>query len=158
MLSRSNQTYNYHSSWNWSTKSFVFTKLTGSISSTLSFPHNCVVCLFISVFEDFNWRLSQFPQFNFFSLFVFILCYTVFTLSVLCVCLSFHHDDYAVALLSLYMSTYSASSSSSLRNFLTLKFLSEEFVKIAYSPPLVDVTHFQLVSDQGTPLFCVIMV
>ena len=30
----------------------VFTKLTGSISSTLSFPHNCVVCLFIFVLED----------------------------------------------------------------------------------------------------------
>ena len=65
----------------------VFTKLTGSISSTLSFPHYCVVCLFISVFEDFDWRLSQFPQFNFFRLFVFILCYPVITLSVLCDCL-----------------------------------------------------------------------
>ena len=39
----------------------IFTKLTGSISSTLSFPHSCVVQLFISVFEDFDWRLSQFP-------------------------------------------------------------------------------------------------
>ena len=27
---------------------------TGSISSTLSFPHNCDVCLFIYVFEDFD--------------------------------------------------------------------------------------------------------
>ena len=27
---------------------------TGSISSTLSFPHNCVVYLFMSVFEDFD--------------------------------------------------------------------------------------------------------
>ena len=32
----------------------VFTKLTGSISSTLSFPHNRVVHLFIFVFEDFD--------------------------------------------------------------------------------------------------------
>ena len=64
-------------------------ELTSSISSTLSFPHNCVVCLFISVFEDFDWRLSQFPQFNFFSLFVFILCYPVFTFSVLYACLHF---------------------------------------------------------------------
>ena len=32
----------------------VFTKPTGSISSTLSFPHSCVVQLFISVFEDFD--------------------------------------------------------------------------------------------------------
>ena len=56
-------------------------------------------------------------------------------LSVLCVCLSFHHDDYAVTLFCLYLSTYSIASGSSLRNFLTLKFLSEEFIKIAYSPP-----------------------
>ena len=32
----------------------VFTNLTGSISSTLSFPHYCVELLFISVFEDFD--------------------------------------------------------------------------------------------------------
>ena len=32
----------------------VFTKPNGSISSTLSFPHNCVVHLFIYVFEDFD--------------------------------------------------------------------------------------------------------
>ena len=32
----------------------VFTKLPGSISSTLSFPHNCVECLFVFVFEDFD--------------------------------------------------------------------------------------------------------
>ena len=62
----------------------VFTKLTGSISSTLSFPHNCVVCLFISVFEDFDWRLSQFPQFNFFSLSVFILLSCVYAFCTLC--------------------------------------------------------------------------
>ena len=29
-------------------------QLTGSISSNLSFPHYCVECLFISVFEDFE--------------------------------------------------------------------------------------------------------
>ena len=32
----------------------IFTKLTGSIPSTRLFPHNHVVCLFISVFEDFD--------------------------------------------------------------------------------------------------------
>ena len=48
---------------------------------------------------------------------------------------SFHHDDHACILLCLLLSTYSAASSSSLRNFLTRKFLSEEFIKIAYSPP-----------------------
>ena len=57
--------------------------------------------------------------------------YASFTL-----CLSsFHHDDYACVLLCLLLSTYSAASSSLLRNFLTSKFLSEEFIKIAYSPP-----------------------
>ena len=48
---------------------------------------------------------------------------------------SIHHDDHACVPLCLHLSTYSAASSSSLRNFLTLKFLSEEFIKIAYSPP-----------------------
>ena len=48
---------------------------------------------------------------------------------------SFHHDDHAGVLLCLLLSTYSAASSSSLRNFLTCKFLNEEFIKIAYSPP-----------------------
>ena len=48
---------------------------------------------------------------------------------------SFLHDDHAYVLLCLHLSTYSAASSSSLRNFLTLKFPSEEFIKIAYSPP-----------------------
>ena len=57
---------------------------------------------------------------------------------------SFHHDDYACILLSLLLSTYSAASSSSLRNFLTGKFLSEEFQKNRlFTPPLVDITHFQ---------------
>ena len=37
-----------------------------------------------------------------------------------------HHDDHACVLLCLLLSTYSAASSSSLGNFLTLKFLSEE--------------------------------
>ena len=43
---------------------------------------------------------------------------------------SFHHVVYAYVMLWLHLSTYSAASSSSLRNF-----LSEEFIKIAYSPP-----------------------
>ena len=55
-----------------------------------SFISSLLCCvLVISVFEDFDWRLSQFPQFNFFSLSVFILCYPVLTLSVLCACLHF---------------------------------------------------------------------
>ena len=65
---------------------------------------------------------------------------------------SFHHVDYACILLCLLLSTYFAASSSSLRNFLTGKFLSEEFHKSRLFTPLVDITHFQLVSEQGTPL------
>ena len=48
---------------------------------------------------------------------------------------SFHHDDYAYVLLCILLSTYSAASSSSLRNFLTGKFSVKNFIKIAYSPP-----------------------
>ena len=83
------------------------------------------------------WNIAHlWPQSYFFSMFCLHPAYPMFMLSVLCVCLSFHYDDYVVALLCLYLSTYSAASSSSLRNFLTLKFLSEEFIKIAYSPLL----------------------
>ena len=48
---------------------------------------------------------------------------------------SFHHDDYATALLCMHLSTYPAAYSSLLRKFLKLNFLSDEFVKITYSPP-----------------------
>ena len=44
--------------------------------------------------------------------------------------------DYVPFLLCLLLSTYSTASSSSLSFLLTLKFLSEEFLKIAYAPPL----------------------
>ena len=57
----------------------------------------------------------------------------VYAFCTLCLS-SFHHDDNAYVLLCILLSTYSAASSSSLRNFLTGKFLSEEFIKIAYSP------------------------
>ena len=140
----------------------VFTKLTGSISSTLSFPHNCVVCLSYlclsylclkTLTEDFLNFLSSISSVCLSSSCA-ILCLRFCTM-----CLSsFHHDDYACVLLCLLLSTISIASSSSFRNFLICKFLSEEFIKIAYSPPLVDITHFQLVSEQDTPLFCVILV
>ena len=86
------------------------------------------------MFEDFDRRLSQFPQFNFFSVFVFIL-YILCLHFLYSVLVSLHHEDHAYDLLCFHLSTYSTASSSSLRNFLTLKFLSEEFIKIAYSPP-----------------------
>src|SRR4051812_44046414 len=51
-------------------------------------------------------------------------------------------------MLCFHLSTYSAASSSSLRNFLTSKFLSEEFHKNRlFTPPLVDMTHFQTPSS-----------
>ena len=94
-----------------------------------------LLCACSYLFEDFDWRLSQFPQFNFFSPSVFFLVLSrVYAFCTLCLS-SFHHDDHACNLLCLLLSTYSAASSSSLRNFLTRKFLSEEFIKIAYSPP-----------------------
>src|SRR3954465_768128 len=67
---------------------------------------------------------------------------------------SFHHDDHACILLCLLLSTYSAASSSSLRNFLTGKFLSEEFHKNRlFTPPLVDITHFQVCLNIVTVLY-----
>ena len=105
------------------------------------------------LFEDFLNFLSSISLVSLSS--ACLSC--VYAFCTLCL-FSFHHDDCAYVMLCLHLSTYSAASSSSLRNFLTLKFLSEEFIKIAYSPPLADLTHFQLVSEQGTPLFCVILV
>ena len=109
----------------------VFTKLTGSISSTLSFPHYCVVCLSYlclkTLTEDFLNFLSSISSVCLSSSCVYAFC-------ILCLS-SFHHDDHACILLCLLLSTYSAASSSSLRNCLTQKFLCEEFIKIAYSPP-----------------------
>ena len=95
-----------------------------------------LLCACSYLFEDFDWRLSQFPQFHLFSLSVFFLVLScVYAFCTLCLS-SFHHDNYAFVLLCSFLSTYSAASSSSFRNFLTNKFLSEEFIKIANSPPL----------------------
>ena len=67
----------------------VFTKLTGSISSTLSFPQVCCyvfvrICL-KTLIEDFLNFLSSISSVCSSS----SLCYPVFTLSVLCACLHF---------------------------------------------------------------------
>ena len=126
--------YNWESSWNWSTKSLSSPTLLVLFPQLFHFLIT-VLCACSYLFEDFDWRLSQFPEFNFFSLSVFFLVLScVYAFCTLCLS-SFHHDDYACVLLCLLLSTYSAASSSSLRNFLTGKFLSEEFIKIAYSPP-----------------------
>ena len=106
----------------------------GSISSNLSFSHSCV-----DEFDRYPLKTLTEDFLNFLnsissvcpSSSCVILCLR-FLYSVLS---SFHHDDYVCVLLCLLLSTYSAASSSSLRNFLTSKFLSEEFIKIAYSPP-----------------------
>ena len=120
--------YNYHNHWNWSTKSLSSPSYPGSISSFL-----CCVPVHIylkTLTEDFLYFLSS----------ISIVClsypvlscvYTFCTLYLF----SFHHGDHAHALLCLLLSSYSAAGSSSLRNFLTHKFLSEEFIKITYSPP-----------------------
>ena len=112
----------------------VFTTPTGSISSTLSFPHYYVVCLSYlclkTLTEDFLNFLSSI------SLVCLSSSRAILCLRFCTLCLSsFHHDDHACVLLCILLSTYSAASSSLLRNFLTCKFLSEEFIKIAYSPP-----------------------
>ena len=109
---------------------YWFYFLNPSISSLLCcvLVHICLKALT----EDF----LNFPSSIFFSLFVFILFIPCFRFLYSVFVYPFHHDDYAYVMLCLHLSTYSAASSSSLRNFLTLKFLSEEFIKIAYSPPL----------------------
>ena len=101
-----------------------------------SFISSCMLlCACSYLFEDFNSRLSQFPQFNFLqSVCLHPVLSCVYAFCTLCLS-SFHHDDYACVLLCSFLSTYSAASSSSFRNFLTSKFLNEEFIKIAYSPP-----------------------
>jgi len=118
-----------------------------------SFISSCMLlCACSYLFEDIDRRLSQFPQFHFFSQSVFFLVLScVYAFCTLCLS-SFHHDDHACVLLCLLLSTYSAASSSSLRNFLTRKFLSEEFIKIAYSPPSSRYNALSINKYQATPV------
>ena len=113
-----------------------------------------VLCACSYLFEDFDCRLlyflSSIPS----------VCLPSFCLScahafcTLCL-FSFHHEDHAHALFCLLMSTYSSASSSSLRNFLTLKFLSEEFIKIVYSPPSSRLTALPSMRTAHRPSFAV---
>ena len=135
--------YNWDSSWNWSTKSLSspasrFYFLNSFISSFM------LPCACSYLFEDFDWRLSQFPQINFFSLSVFFLVLSrVYALCTMCLS-SFHHDDYTCVLLCLLLSTYSAASSSSFRNFPHQQIPQWRIHKNhLFTPPLVDITHFQ---------------
>ena len=77
------------------------------------FVHTCLKILT----EDFLYFLSSISSFCLSLSCVYAFC-------TLCL-FSFHHGDHAHALLCLLLSTYSAASSSSLRNFPPLKFLSE---------------------------------
>ena len=89
----------------------VFTKPTSSISSTLSFPHSCVDepdHYYLKILtKDFLYFLNPISSVSLSS-----SCLSYVYAFLLCVCLSFHHDDYVVALLCLYLSTYSAASCS----------------------------------------------
>ena len=126
--------YNWDSSWNWSTKSLSSPSLLVLFPQLFHFLITVVVCLFISVWrlwlKTFSISSVQFLQ----SVCLHLVLSCVYAFCTLCLS-SFHHDDHACVLLCILLSTYSAASSSSLRNFLTSKFLSEEFIKIAYSPP-----------------------
>lgn len=100
-----------------------------------SFTSSLVCCVLVHICskaltEDFLNFLSSISSVSLSSSYLS----RVYAFCTLCV-FSFHHDDHAYVLLCLHLSTYSAASSSSLRNFLTLKFLSQEFIKITYSPP-----------------------
>ena len=106
-----------------------FYLLNPSISSLLCCVLDCYCLKTLS--EDFLNFLSAVSSVSLSS--TCLSC--VYAFCTLCL-FSFHHEDHAHVLLCLLLSTHSAASSSSLRNFLTLKFLSEEFIKIAYSPPL----------------------
>ena len=102
-----------------------------------------LLCACSFLFEDIDSRLSQSPQFNFFSLSVFILCYLVFTLSVLCACLHFIMMTMLVfcyvpfwVLIPLQVVLHlgiSSPANSSVKNSR----------KSPIHPPLVDITHFQ---------------
>src|SRR5215216_5009570 len=83
-------------------------RATGSISSTLSFPHSCVNVLdryyLKTLTEDFLNFLNSISSVSLSS--AYLSC--VYATGTLCL-FSFHHDDYATTLLCLHMSTYSAS-------------------------------------------------
>ena len=91
------------------------------------FVHICVWRLWLKTFSISSVQFLQ-------SVCLHLVLSCVYAFCTLCLS-SFHHDDHVCILSCLLLSTYSAASSSSLRNFLTRNFLSEEFIKIAYSPP-----------------------
>ena len=127
--------YNSDNSWNWSTK------LLSSPTLLVLFPQlfhflitvlcACSYLCLKTLTEDFLNFLSSI------SLVCLSSSYAILCLRFCTLCLSsFHHDEYACILLCLLLSTHFAAGSSSLRNFLTSKFLSEEFHKNCLFTPL----------------------
>ena len=110
-------------------QAYWFYFLNSFISSLLCWVivHICVWRLWLKTFSISSVQFLQ-------SVCLHLVLSCVYAFYALCFS-SFHHDDHACILSCLLLSTYSAANSSSLRNFLTGKFLSEEFIKIAYSPP-----------------------
>ena len=122
--------YNWDSSWNWSTKSLPSPSLLVLFPQHFHFLINVLcVCSYLCL-KTFSISSVQFLQ----SVCLHLVLSCVYAFCTLFLS-SFHYDDCACVLLCSFLSTYSAASSSSFRNFLTTKFLSEEFIKIAYSPP-----------------------
>ena len=83
-------------------------RATGSISSTLSFPRSCVdefdrYCL-KTLTKDFLNFLDPISSVTLSS-----ACLSCFHATCTLCLFSFHHDDYAIALLCLHVSTYSAA-------------------------------------------------
>ena len=133
--------YNWDSSWNWSTKSLSSPSLLVLFPQLfhflIMFVHICVWRLWLKTFSISSVQFLQ-------SVCLHPVLSCDYSSCTLCLS-SFHHDEYACILLCLLLSTYFAASSSLLRNFLTSKFLSEEFHKNRlFTPPLVDITHFHL--------------
>ena len=102
--------------------------LNSFISSSL------LLCACSYLFEDFRLKTFSISSVQFLqSIRLLLVLSCAYAFCTLCLS-SFHHDDHACVLPCLLLSTYSASSSSSPGNFLTSKFLSEEYIKIVYSP------------------------
>ena len=114
--------YNRDSSWNWSTKSLSSPSLLVLFPQLFNFLIMCCalvhLCLWRLWLKTFSISSVQFLQ----SVCLHPVLSCAYASCTLCLS-SFHHDDYACILLCLLLSTYSAASSSSLRNFLTGKFL-----------------------------------
>ena len=109
-------------------------RATGSISSTLPFPHSYTIVLdrycLKTLTEDFLNFLNSISSVSLSS-----ACLSCVRLLVLCACFHFIMMTVPLFCFACIWVPIPLLSSSLLRNFLNQKFLSEEFVKITYSPP-----------------------